>query len=341
MASEDNKPKVRPHGRMLSVAIVGCGKIAGGFDVARSVDALPLSHAGAYSRDGRFELAFCVEPVAGVRDAFARRWEPRASYRSLEDAVKRANGVDIVSICSPTALHPSHVQAALLLGPSLIFCEKPLAQSAAEAASIVDACQEAGVLLAVNHTRRWDPDVIALKAALDEGEMGAVRNVRGYYNGGIINNGSHMIDLLRLFFDPLEVRQMGNTIDDHTTDDPTVAVTLSGRGGLPIDLACGHAADYSLFELEIITSEGSVRMEEGGLRWRMRQAESSGHFQGYRILGEGKFREGRYPQAMARAMDNIYRAVCCGDPLASCGRSALAAQQICEAIRSAPLQSSF
>jgi hypothetical protein len=137
----------------------------------------------------------------------------------------------------------------------------------------------------------------------------------------------------------LEIGQIGETINDYAANDPSVAVALSGRGNLPIDLACGNAADYSLFELEIITSQGSVRMEQGGLHWRTREAEPSGDFQGYRVLGEGKLRKGRYPEAMVRAVDNIYRAVSRGEPLASCGRSALAAQEICESIRSAALQS--
>jgi hypothetical protein len=80
-------------------------------------------------------------------------------------------------------------------------------------------------------------------------------------------------------------------------------------------------------------------MEQGGMYWRIRKAEPSSNFQGHRVLGEGKLRAGRYPEAMARAVDNIYRAVCYGESLASDGSSALATQEICEAIRAAALQS--
>jgi hypothetical protein len=56
---------------VLRVLIVGCGKIAGLFDAGREyVKELPLSHAGAYTRDGRFVLAGCVEPDDAQRQAF-------------------------------------------------------------------------------------------------------------------------------------------------------------------------------------------------------------------------------------------------------------------------------
>src|SRR5690606_6428811 len=45
----------------LRVAIVGAGKVAGGYDKDRS-DGNVFSHAGAYRAHGGFDLLVCIEP---------------------------------------------------------------------------------------------------------------------------------------------------------------------------------------------------------------------------------------------------------------------------------------
>ena len=47
----------------LSVLIVGCGRIAGGFDEKRAPEEFALSHAGAYSKRTDVVLAACVDPA--------------------------------------------------------------------------------------------------------------------------------------------------------------------------------------------------------------------------------------------------------------------------------------
>ena len=74
-------------------------------------------------------------------------------------------------------------------------------------------------------------------------------------------------------------------------------------------------------------------MEEGGMFWRERRTLDSEIFKGYRMLESGVRRKGGYQHAMIHAIDNIYRAIYLGDPLASSGESALVTQRICEQIK--------
>lgn len=142
-----------------------------------------------------------------------------------------------------------------------------------------------------------------------------------------------MVDLLHLLVGPMDIVKVGKPIDDFFADDPTVPVWLEGSQGLPVLLACGHAEDYAIFELHLVFSQSMVTMEEGGLFWRERRAGDSETFKGYRTLEAGVRRAGEYPSAMLKAVDNIYRAIKQGDPLASTGESVLAAQSVCEHIK--------
>ncbi len=317
---------------MLKVLLIGCGKIAGGFDAQRPPGSLPLTHAGAFSAHKGFELAACVEPDDAKREAFMARWDVRRGCNDMSDTAISGLHFDIVSICSPTPTHHADVLAALALQPRLVFCEKPLCPSVAEAADLVRRCQDAGVLLAVNHNRRWDSAVVRLQGELARGEWGALRSATGYYNKGVLNNGSHMVDLLHYLVGPLALVHAGTPIHDFWPQDPSIPALLVTEAGAPIMLNCGHAADYSLFELQLVLERGVVTMEDGGLRWRRRRVASSPEFSGYTALEAGSRDEGSYLRTMSNAVANIYDAVTTGAQLASTGDTALSAQRVCKQI---------
>jgi predicted dehydrogenase len=318
------------------VLIVGCGRIAGGFDLARPSSLPPLTHAGAYRAHGGFAFAACVDPDRAQRDAFLQRFRVPQGFDTVPQAAA-AGPFDVVSICSPTAWHAQHVDEALALKPRLVFCEKPLAPTRADSESMVRACAEAGVLLAVNHTRRWAPDVWKLADELALGEWGLLRSISGTYNKGLLNNGSHLIDLLHRLLPehelPLRVHAAGEPLVDHDEADPTLPALLATAGGVPVQLGIAWAADYALFELTLVTSKAVITMEDGGQRWRVRRAAPSAHFAGYRSLEPGEARPGRYSEAALLAVSNLHDTLCHGAPLLSTGQTALQAQAVVERIR--------
>jgi predicted dehydrogenase len=317
----------------LSVLIVGCGNIAGVFDLGRSLGDWPYTHAGAYARDGRYSLAVCIEPDDTRRNDFMAAWGVPIGFRSIDELLNSNYKFDVISICSPTTCHAHDLEIALRLKPKLIFCEKPVTTSLAETGKIVENCRNNNILLAVNYSRRFDPDVSKLQADMLAGRWGQLRSVVGLYNKGILNNGSHMLDLLNLLVGPMDIVKVGKPIHDYFLNDPTVPVWLEGVDGLSVNLVCGHAEDYAIFELQLVFSQGILTMEEGGMFWRERRAKDSATFKGYRTLDDGLRRAGQYPRAMLQAIDNIYHAINQGKPLASTGESALVAQRLCEQIK--------
>jgi predicted dehydrogenase len=320
-------------GAPLGVLIVGCGSIAGGLDAEADAEAPPLTHAGAFTRDPRFRLAACVEPVAARRDAFMRRWAVPAGFDRVAEATA-AGPFDIVSICSPTALHAEHIDAALALRPRLIFSEKPLTGSVSASAAVVERCRAQGVRLAVNHNRRWAPDIVALRDELRAGRWGRLRAAVGTYGKGVVNNGAHMVDLIHfLVGSPLRLLWAGPPRHDFWPDDPTVPAALATPDGAIVHLATGDAGDFAIFELQLILSGGVVTLEDSGLSWRRRRAVDSPAFRGYRTLDRGDFASGAYAEAMRNALNNLYDSVSSNAPLASTGETALEAQRVCESIR--------
>lgn len=316
----------------LSVVIVGCGNIAGGFDAGSGLDKPPFTHAGAYARDKRFSMTACVDPDEGRRRQFMDTWGIPKGFASAAELSVNVQPPDVVSICSPTGCHPQDVAETLRMRPKLLFCEKPMAPELAGSESVVSRCRDAGTSLAVNHTRRWDPDMRLLQRRIRDKYWGCLRAVTGIYNKGVLNNGSHMLDLLHMLLGELRIVGTGTPVHDGPVEDPTIPVWLEGPGGVAIQLAAAHAGDFAIFEVQFVFERALVAMEDGGLAWREREVTASGQFKGYRVLEEGMRRAGAYPRAMQDAVDNIYRNLTQGDALESTGESALMAHRACQSI---------
>jgi len=311
----------------LKTLIVGCGNIAGGFDIGQSD--LPSTHAGAYKHHGKFDIIACVDPDRTKLQQFAANWSVEHEFSNIKEVKSSKLDFDVISICSPTSFHHKDVIEALKLKPKLIFCEKPLAKTYNDAVDIKNMCDQEGVLLAVNHTRRWDPKVVELRNDIAKGELGEVHSVVGYYNKGILNNGSHMIDLLIYLFGSLKIVTAISAVNDYFDDDPTVTALLNTNSGLPVHLVAAHASDYALFELEIIGSKKTKTMRDGGLSWSSRKIAKNPRFKGYKNLEKDQYYEGKYLEAMFSAAKNIYNAITKGEQLLCTGKEACEAHKIC------------
>jgi predicted dehydrogenase len=316
----------------FKVLIVGCGNIAGGYDLLQPEELLPLGHAKAFSKHGRFSLLGCIDPDFDKRMQFQRRWQVHQSFSSLLDIGLKVGQYDVISICSPTMGHAGDIQLALALKPKLIFCEKPVTSSLKDTRIAVQACAEQGVLLAVNFSRRWSPQVVQLKNDLKNECWGSVRSVSATYNKGILNNGSHMLDLLLYLFGPLSIASVGSAVNDFFSQDPSIDAVLRSEIGFPIQLNVAHAKDYTLFEIQIVTEKGVINMEDGGARWRYRHAKPSEKLVGYNFLNSGEWLEPDGSYAMSGAVANIFDALDSGAQLCSSGNNAIQAQILCEQI---------
>lgn len=314
----------------LKTVIVGCGNIAGGYDAGVTTPTWPLTHAAAYGQHGGFELTACCDPDTDRREAFQHRWNIPIGVDDPAHLPAALRRVDVVSLCAPTTFHHQHLLEVLTWSPRLVFCEKPLAASLEDAENALATYEAAGVPLAVNYTRRWDPEVLQLRLALQQGHWGAVRSVSATYNKGVLNNGGHLIDLLHLLFGEVKVLAAGPATYDHWPEDPSVPALLEVGTRIPVTLNIANAADYALFEMQIVTERGVLAMEAGGLNWSWREVADSTDFPGYRVLHPAVTRPGRYREAMAAAVDNLYRTVSVGDPLSSTAQSALRTHRICD-----------
>ena len=91
--------------------------------------------------------------------------------------------VDLVDICTPGDTHAEMAIAALEAGKH-VLCEKPLANTVAEAEAMAEAAARAaakGVRSMVGFTYRRVPAIAFARQLVAEGRLGTIRHVRAQY----------------------------------------------------------------------------------------------------------------------------------------------------------------
>ncbi|MBA2755666.1 MAG: Gfo/Idh/MocA family oxidoreductase, partial [Chloroflexia bacterium] len=151
------------------------------------------AHSNAYRQVGHFfdidptprMVAVCGRDEAGVKAAAASLgWEGyETDYRKL---VKR-DDIGLVDVATTGNTHREIVLAALEAGKH-VLCEKPLANTLAEAGEMLTAARQAGVVAMVNFNYRRVPAVQLAKRLIDEGRLGEIRHIRAVYLQDWIND---------------------------------------------------------------------------------------------------------------------------------------------------------
>src|SRR5688572_28749601 len=173
----------------LRTAIVGAGRIASTYDDAvvpqrpaeffqgeRRHPGLytvhPVNHAEAYKTTDGYELVAVVGRDPERQRDFAERWSV-SEYANLEEMLN-AEQPDVVSICTRSADKSDAVLRIARADTDVkaIVVEKAMAMSVAECDDMISACDEAGILLAVNHPYRFSPMAREIKGKVDAGEIG-------------------------------------------------------------------------------------------------------------------------------------------------------------------------
>jgi predicted dehydrogenase len=132
----------------LRVAVIGVGHL--GRHHARLLSAIP-----------GVELSAVVDTNRARAEEIAAASGTRA-HTDYRDVIGR---VDAVTLAVPTELH-GEVALPFLEAGVAVLVEKPMARSVAEADELIAAAARTGALLAVGHTERFNPAVLAARTRL-------------------------------------------------------------------------------------------------------------------------------------------------------------------------------
>ena len=139
--------------------------------------------------------------------------------------------INLIDITTPNRFHKEMALAAIEAGKH-VYCEKPLAPTAAECLEMTLAAERMGIQTAVGFNYLKNPMIKLAKEIIDSGELGEIRNFRGIHaedfmadaripwtwrldpaggGGALADIGSHIIATARYLVGPIEA-VMGDAV---------------------------------------------------------------------------------------------------------------------------------
>ncbi|MDZ4766658.1 MAG: Gfo/Idh/MocA family oxidoreductase [Chloroflexota bacterium] len=189
-------------------------------------------------------------------------------------ALLDAETVDFIDICTNVETHAPLTALGAAHGVDIV-CQKPMATSLAEAASMVAACKNAGVKLFINENWRWQTPIRALKAHLDAGRIGRVFRARIDYRNSfpVFDNqpflkdldqfiltdiGSHIVDVARFLFGDASTlyAQTARVHPDIKGEDVATCMMKMGGATVVCEMSYATKREHDRFPETYIQVEG-------------------------------------------------------------------------------------
>jgi predicted dehydrogenase len=222
----------------IKIGIIGAGGMAS-------------YHVAGFREAGAEVIALADVNLAAAEKAAAKYGIARV-FGDIAGMFRSVPELDAVSIIVPNKFHAPLTIAALKAGKH-VFCEKPPALNAREAALMKATAEKANRTLMFNFNNRARPESYAMMEHINQGAVGTINTCQakwirrtgipgfgGWFTNKALSGGGPLIDLLHmvdlgLYFMgyPEPAHVLARTFSDHITDK-----TFKGPWGIP-DVAKG------------------------------------------------------------------------------------------------------
>jgi predicted dehydrogenase len=257
------------------------------------------AHSNAYRQVGHFfdlPIEIGMQTICGRHAEAVEQARQKLGWEKSETDWRRVvedPDIDIIDISTPGDSHHEICLAAAAAG-KIVWCEKPIGNTLAQAREMLAAVEKAGVSHAVFHNYRKAPAVALAKKLIDDGRLGILYHMRATYlqdwiadpnfpmvwrldknaagSGAHGDICSHIVDLGRFLMGEFQdvsgmlqtfIKQRplpdGSGTGEVTVDDASAFVCRFANGGMGTFEASRFAVgrkNYNRFEIN--GSKGSV-----------------------------------------------------------------------------------
>lgn len=223
---------------MLNIGLIGCGRIS-------------KNHFEAIANQADAKCIACCDIIEERAKEAAEKYNIPYYTTNYEEMLKN-DDIDIISICTPSGLHPKHGILAAKAGKDVIT-EKPMGVRLEDADRLIKACDDNGVKLFVVLQNRLNPAIELTRKAFDEGRFGQLymitsnvfwtrpqeyydmakwRGTWQYDGGAFMNQASHYVDMVQWFGGPIaEVKSITATLARNIEAEDTGSAIIRFQNG--------------------------------------------------------------------------------------------------------------
>ena len=276
--------------------IIGAGGIAGlgilglhdEADIGKKK--FDASHAGGYHAAPDIELRCVADRDAEKLATFGTAWDlsPERRYTNHRTMLG-TESLDVISVCTPSLFHRDHViDAVRIADPSVVWCEKPIATSVADAEAMMAACEETDTTLVINHSLRFDEKHRQLRRLIQADDLlGDIHSVTAQFRMELLRNSTHVLDLLEFLLGTRPKHVSGHVTGANEAVESLgadISVEDAGGGGFVVQedgtfvtVDCTIPRRSSSMMLSIVGDGGKLYLNNDDGEWRYWRLEDGTH----------------------------------------------------------------
>jgi predicted dehydrogenase len=329
--------------KKLMTALIGFGKIAQGYeqDIVMARHYPYSTHAQVLRDHPAFDWQLVIDPDPIACQKASRDWQIPFVSRKIEEIPELAHQIEVAVIATP----PNDRINILNLLPNLraVMVEKPIGINLESSEIFIDECRRRGILVQVNLWRRADRSLAALKSGGLARIIGKTQVAFGMYGNGLLNNGTHMVDMVRMLFGEVVAVQkivtMPTFFEGPIHNDLNLAFSLKITESLSVLMSPLWFSQYRENGLFIFGERGRLDILNEGLTLLYYPRNKN-----RAMAGEFEIENDRPQNLVSGAGDALYwmyenlaQSLLEQEELCSSGISALETAKVIEAIKTAPM----
>ena len=323
--------------RRWRTAIMGFGKIAAGYtEDPLTAKYFPYStHAQVLKEHPSFDWLAVVDPSDDAERNARERWDIPIVVPTLKELL-RVLQPEVLVIATP----PERRDFSLddIPGLRAVVVEKPLGIDCEVSQKFVEMCRDRGILLQVNLWRRADSLFRRLAAGELKSRIGALQAASVVYGNGLRNNGTHLVDFVRMVLGEVVAIQSfaGSSIEPAgpISGDLQFPFAIRLESGISVMFQPLRFEHYRENGLDVWGEDGRLSIMLEGLSVTVCQRNKN------RALSDAFEIASDRPEALKttagkalyKLYDNLASALSGSDVLWSTGESALKTTQVVEGV---------
>jgi predicted dehydrogenase len=322
----------------LRVLVFGFGEVAAGYSYDPIMsDYFPFSsHAQVLKKHKSFNWDSVVDLNEKALGKARKLWHIPYAETMIEK-IPDLGGIDIAVIATP----PGHIRKKIIESlPNLtaIILEKPLGRNLQEAREFIGICNHKNIHVQVNFLRRADVTTRKLANGYIKTEIGEIQTANIHYGNGLNNNGSHMIDLVRMILGEVIAVQViskaASFVEGPIDGDINLSCVLFLDSSISVNMTPIHFSHYRENSLDVWGAKGRLAFtQEGSMIYRWpRNANRLISNESEIAWDSGTVERTKIGHSFYELYDNLYSSLLGDNNLFSPVTSALKTQLVLDAI---------
>lgn len=317
----------------FKTVLIGFGMIGSGYaeDPIMRKYFRYATHAQVLADHPLFSWEAVVDPSDIALKAARDKWKIPVAVKNVDEVLKRVKP-DIAVIATPPARRIEIIKEL----PDLraVFVEKPLGETYQESLEFIEECDSREIAVQVNFWRRGDEFFRSLSEGGLEKHIGKPETAVGLYGNGLINNGSHMVDFVKMLCGDIRGAEVicpeSSFVEGPIPNDRNVSFLLTMQSGFNVVFQAIPFGSYREISLDIWGERGRLGLYQESLGiYLYPRKKNRGLSDEWEISSDKpEVLEPTCDHALYRMYDNLAASLLNAKPLWSPGTTALETEKV-------------